>query len=147
MTAFCTPGDIAGRLGRDLTAVEAVQVPVLITSVTGLVAAACDKTDAWATALTPVPPGVRVVSIEAVIRVLLNPAGVRSETEQLGQHQHSVSFADGTGGAGIYLTPPEEIRVRRAVFGASSATTMPRTTYDQAIELVEDGEITSGLTL
>ncbi len=119
---FATTDEVAARIGRDLSATETTQTETLLELATGLIADACGRDEAWAAALDPVPPTVRVVCIEATVRVLLNPRGVRSQQEALGAFSHAESFTDSPGAAGLTLTPTEQRMVRRAVYGSSTGS-------------------------
>jgi hypothetical protein len=125
--AFATTDNIADRLGRDLSAGEQQSVTLLIEGAQAVIAAACDKDDAWAEALDPVPKIVRTVAIELVCRAVANPNSLQSLQEGLGQHNYSARFRD----CGILLTPHEELLVRRAVFGTSSGSSRPLSTIDE----------------
>lgn len=122
--ALATTDDIATRLGRDLTDTEDAQAELLITQATGLIALAAGKDDDWATTLSPVPDALTSICIEAVARTMAVPIGVRSQQETLGSYNHSESYPDQLA-AGIALTDAEELRVRRIVFGSTSASTYP----------------------
>lgn len=140
MADFATLDQLAVRLGRtsedELTEAQRAQGELLIALVSGLIRSAGGKAADW----DPDPESIllRAVCLEAAARVMTNPAGVRSEAETLGQHQHSVSYSDGHGA--VYLTPAEAKLVRGAA-GARSVTTMPGTTLDLLVELRETGEI------
>lgn len=129
---FATVEELAQRLGRTLTAAEQSQAELLLDLATGVIAGACGKTVAWAATVNPVPPIVRGVCIELVARVLLNPAGVRSQQETLGAYAHSESYAGEL--MGLALTPAEERLVRRAVFGTDTGSAktvgLPNEIYD-----------------
>lgn len=118
--AFATVSDIAIRMGRDLTAAEEGQASLLLTFVTNLIAGEVNKTAEWAATLSPIPTRLRVVAIEATVRVLQNPLAVRSVQEQLGAHSQSRSYADVS--AGLQLTDQECRDVRRAVHGSGTAS-------------------------
>lgn len=121
---FATVADLAQRLGRTFTAQEEAQAEMLLGLASSAIAAACDKPDQWIAELVPVPPAVRVVCIEAAVRVMVNPEGVRSRQEMLGAYQHSESFHAyfDPAAAGVHLTDAEILRVRRAVYGSSSGS-------------------------
>lgn len=128
--AFATTEDIATRLGRTLNAVEAATTSMLLDHATGLILNALGKTT-----LSPTPVVVWSVCVEAVTRVLLNPAGVRSESETLGAHSHSASFTAPMGALGaLQLTQEEELRVRRAVFGTNTGSARPGGIIDDVLE-------------
>lgn len=131
--SFATAGDVAVRLGRGpLTSGQTAQATALLEQAAGAIADAVGKDAAWAAALNPVPPVVRGVCIEAVVRVMLNPGGVRSQSAQLGAFQHAESFRDGMGA--LELTDSEERRVRRAVFGAGSGSVRVGGLIDDVLE-------------
>ncbi|MDP2710797.1 MAG: hypothetical protein Q8O56_06225 [Solirubrobacteraceae bacterium] len=148
--ALATLHDLATRLGKQpagLTAEQAAQGELLLALATGVIADAAGKPVDWAATLDPVPAILRAVCVELAARVMSNPAGARSSSEQLGLYRHSESFAAEHGVTlGLLLTNTERQLVRRAANGRMFATTMPRTTVDQIIELGETGEITSGVT-
>lgn len=120
--AFAEAEDVATRLGSTLTTVEANRVDGLLDAATSVIAAAADKTDAWADALFPVPKILHFLCIELVVRTMNNPGGLRSQSEQLGQFQRSESFRDDANGGGLQLSQVEEALVRRTVYGRTSAS-------------------------
>lgn len=140
MADFATLDQLAIRLGRtsadEFTDAQAAQGAQMLELASGLIREAGGKRADW----DPLPASIvlRAVCLEAAARVMTNPAGVRSEAETLGQHQHSVSYPDGQGAP--YLTLREEKLVRGAA-GSRSATTMPGTTLDLLIEMRDTGEI------
>lgn len=137
---FATLDDLAVRLGRldssALTATQQAQGTLLLTLASGLIREAGGKLYDW----DPDPESIvlRAICLEACARVMTNPAGVRTESETLGQHQHSVSYPDGH--SAVYLTP-REAKLVRGVAGGGSATTIPATTVDLLIELRDTGEL------
>jgi hypothetical protein len=143
---FCTPQDVATRLGRDLTAAETPQVEMLCELASASITEAVTKTEEWRATLTAIPLLLRVVAIELVSRSMPNPASFASTTETLGAYSYTQRYRDASGGGGLLLTDAEARMVRRAVYGRSSATTMPTGTLTQTLELVSDGEIVSGIT-
>jgi len=114
--AFATASDFQARIGRTLTAPEVVHVNALLVLASHAIAAACDKTEAWIANLVAVPLALRVTCIEAAVRAFVNPDGARARQEQLGQYGSSLTWAAATP-AGVGLTDPEVLLVRRAVFG------------------------------
>lgn len=140
MADFATLDQLAIRLGRtsedELTAAQQAQGALMLELASGLIRDTAGKAFDW----SPDPASVvlRAICLEAAARVMTNPAGVRSEAETLGQHQHSVSYPDDHGA--LYLTDREAKLVRGAA-GLRSATTMPGTTLDHLIELRNTGEI------
>jgi hypothetical protein len=114
--ALATADDIATRLGRALTAAERAFAEQTIATVTGLIADAVSRDVAWADALDPVPPSLKGLCVEKVIAVGSNPQGLRAESESLGEHEHSRTFATGGAGSATVFLTREEIRtVRRAL--------------------------------
>jgi len=103
------------------------------------------KDNAWAAALVTVPPLLRVIAIELVARAMANPQGAQSTSESLGAYSYTERFQDGASGGGLWLTGPEEMLLRRAVFGNMSATTMPATSLDQFMDLLEGDGINYGV--
>lgn len=136
--AFATVEDLATRLGRELTTTEAGQGELLIELASLAIAGACDKTEAWIATVNPVPALVRVTCLEAAVRVMVNPTGARSSSEQLGSYQRSESFHAyfDPAAAGISLTEAEVLRVRRAVFGTSSGSATVESLADDIADLV-----------
>lgn len=122
--AFATTEDIAARLGRSLTTGEESAVTLLLELATSLIVAEAKQTDAWATALDPVPGVLRTVCIEATTRALSNPQGLASLQETLGAYSSSVQFRD-YATAGLLLTKDERRLVRRfAGTGGFAAITL-----------------------
>lgn len=120
-----TADDIRIRLGLSaLTSDQEAQIGLLIEQASGLIANAAGKDDDWIDDLTPVPVALSSICIEAVARAFAVPIGVRSQQETLGSYNHSESYPDQLA-QGIALTPAEELRVRRIVFGSTSASTRP----------------------
>lgn len=118
--AYATADDVAARLGRDLTADETTQAEAVLDIVAGLIADAVAKDgDAWVA--DPVPTTLMLLSIEKAISALVNPNNLASFSEQLGSYQHSGTYPR-SGDVGIFLSDSEERRVRRAVYGAASAS-------------------------
>lgn len=135
--------DVQRRMGALWADSYADQVGYLLDEVTGLLAEACDQTPAELCELEPIPPAVRVIAVEAVVRVLFNPVGAQARQETLGSYSHSDTFVQNgpNAAAGLMLTPTEERRARQAVFGASSGTARVRSTFNDA--MVETGILDS----
>jgi hypothetical protein len=74
--------------------------------------------------IEPVPDVLRFVTVEVVCRAMANPAGLSSESEQLGEYSHTSRFRDGTSGGGLWLTDLERLMVRGAVHGRLSGTAL-----------------------
>lgn len=140
---FASLDDLAVMLGvgtaASLTTVQVTQAEMLLPLVADLVIDAVGRDTAWALALDPVPALLRAVTLTVVKRFMDNPSGVRSESETLGQYQHSASYTDGA--HGLMLTDAEVMLCRRAVYGKLSGSSRPLTTLDDMIELAETGEI------
>ena len=119
---FATAEDVATRLGRSLDPTEAAKVDGMLEAATANIAAAADKNDAWAAALSPVPNVLHFLAIELVIRAMPNPGGLRSQSETLGAYQSSQAFRDDSNGGGLALTQVEESLVRRTVYGTTTAS-------------------------
>jgi hypothetical protein len=121
---FASLNDVAILLGLesadDLTAIQSAQATLLLTLASGLIIEAMGRDAAWALSLDPVPAVLRAVTLSAVIRVMNNPTGSRSESEQLGQYQHSVSYTDGA--HGLVLTDAEIRLCRRQLVGMTSGS-------------------------
>ena len=112
--AFATATEVATRQGRTFTAAETAAVTLLLDFATAAIAAAADKTDAWATALTPVPKIIKGLTIELVGRALANPSGLYSQSETVGSYSNSQSFSKEVPAAFV-LTDLERRVVRRTV--------------------------------
>lgn len=120
---FATLDELALRLGTtgasELTAAQAAQGHMLLELVTGLIIDAVDRDDTWA-ATAVIRRELRAVCLEATARVMQNPSGARSESEQLGQYQRSASYTDHA--HGLELTDAEIRMCRRAVIGQVSGS-------------------------
>jgi hypothetical protein len=135
--AFATAEDVATRLARTLSGVEAAQVDLLLDAATSAIAGAADKSDQWADQLDPIPNVLRFLAIELVVRTSRNPGGLRSQSETLGQYQHSETFADpDKGGALITLTQVEEALVRRTVYGRTTGSAKTESVATEIADLV-----------
>jgi hypothetical protein len=144
-TGFATLDELAVRLGKesaeDFTAAEAAQGTLLIALATGIITDEVGKDAEWAAALDPVPATLRGVCLEMVARVMTNPTGARSESETLGQYQHSASYTDGA--HGLAFDDAWSMMCRRVVYGRLSGSSTPATTLDRVIEYAETGDITT----
>jgi hypothetical protein len=138
--AFATADDVATRLGRALTSAEEAFAEAVIAQVTGLIADAVDRDIDWADALDPVPQTLSSLCIEKVVRIGANPSALQRRSEQLGSYQHSEDYSTGSA-YGVCLTDAEEVRARRAVYGATTATTEPESMIDRAIDLAENRDV------
>lgn len=137
---FATPDDVATRLGRELTAAEETFAAGVIADVTGLIADAVDKDGEWAEALDPVPQTLKSLCVEKVVRVAANPSALQRRSEQLGAYQVSEDYSTGSA-YGVCLTDAEELRARRAVYGASTASSSPRSLIDRIQDLREGRDV------
>lgn len=131
--AFATAENVADRLALTFTSAQTAQCEVILDQVTGLIASACDKDDDWADDLTPIPVALAAFTIEKTAAAMAAPLGVRSESEQLGAHSHSVSYQDAVTGT-VELTEAEELKVRRIVYGSNSATARMSSVVDDVYE-------------
>ncbi len=132
---FASLADLAARIGA-LTDEHVTRGTLLLDLATGIIADAVNRA---AQDITPVPIVLRAVCLEMVARVTNNPTGARSESERLGEYQHTTAFADDA--QLLTLTDHEARMCRRAVHGRLSGTSMPATTLDHVIELADTGEI------
>lgn len=142
--AFATSEHVATRLGRDLTAAEQELVEQVIGDVAGLIAAAVGKTEAWAAALDPVPVYFRALCIEKAISIGSNPANLAAQTKQIGSYSIGETFRR-SDAAAIFLTPGEERAVRRAYYGASSASARIGSIADDVLDYADDGLLNDSL--
>lgn len=132
--AFATVEDVQTRLARTLSAAEQDAVELLLDGVAAEIALAVgrdldDITD----------PGIlRFISIEAVCRVMANPQGARSTSEEVGSYNYSISFPDPDPGL---LTTAEERQAREAVFGVVSASARVESIADDVLDYRFDGEV------
>jgi hypothetical protein len=120
--SFATAEDVATRLGRSLTPTEAATAEMLLAGATAVIADAAGKSDQWADSLEPVPQILSQLAVELVNRVLSNPTGAASVSEQLGAYGQTTSWRSIADGSGLTLTPTEASLVRRAVYGQASAS-------------------------
>lgn len=132
--AWPTNADIATRLARTLSTTEEDQADLLIEQAVAAVADACGRDDDWADALDPIPAALAGIVIEAVARAISAPIGVRSTQETLGTYSHSESYNDQLA-QGLQLTPSEERRARRIVFGSSTGSAVLPSVLDELYDL------------
>jgi len=134
-TDLCTYEDVHARMGApDWSAGEEAQCRFLIDTVSAAIVAEVDKTEEWAATLSPVPGQLRALCVEVVARVMANPTGARSSSEQLGSYQFTDSFSDA--GHGLELTPTEVLRARRAVWGTNTASARAVSVLDDIADVV-----------
>lgn len=117
---FAGVDDVAARLGFELSEQQRTAAAFLLPSATALIAVAAGKDDAWATALTPVPQVLRLVCVEAVVRVIANPEALASVTEQQGDQRLTKSWTPGETGE-LCLTDKEGDLVRSALAGGKTS--------------------------
>lgn len=132
--AWPTNADIGTRLARTLSTAETDQADLLIDQAIAAVADAAGKDDDWADALDPIPAALAGIVIEAVARAISAPIGVRSTQEQLGAYSHSESYNDQLA-QGLQLTPAEERRARRIIFGSNSGSATLPSVLDDLFDL------------
>lgn len=142
-TAFASAAEVAARLGRTFTDAEGDQVDMLLQLASLTVAGACDKDAGWVATLETVPPIVRVITIECVVRAFVNPDGARTRQEQLGQYGQTVTYA-AAAPAGVSLSAAEERAVRSAVFGGSTGSTRLSGVLEDIIPGTDDLPDTTG---
>ena len=138
--AFATTEDVANRLGADLTDSQTTQATSVLELVALEIADSCGKPESWISTVGTVPPALKVISVEATIRVLHNPTGARSRQEQLGQFGHSESFKDSDGGA--LITEAEARRARHAVFGRSAGSVRVDSIVTDLDDLADQEDLT-----
>jgi len=132
--AWPTNADIGTRLARTLSTAEEDQADLLLEQAVAAVADACGRDDDWAAALTPIPAALAGIVIEAVARAISAPVGVRSSQETLGTYSHSESYTDALA-YGVQLTPAEERRARRIVFGSNTGSATLPNVLDELYDL------------
>lgn len=132
--AWPTNAEIGTRLARTLSAAEEGQADLLLEQAIAAVADAAGKDDDWADELDPIPAALAGIVIEAVARAITAPIGVRSTQEQLGAYSHSESYNDQLA-QGLQLTPAEERRVRRIVFGSNTGSATLPSVLDELYDL------------
>jgi hypothetical protein len=134
-SAFATTTDVEARMGVEFTTEQTAQCEALLVLIAQTVAAELDRDDDWLDDETTIPTAFRTASIEAVVRVMHNPGGVRSRSEQLGAYQISESFpADTSATAGLSITEQEALMVRRAWFGANTGGANAQTVVDDVYD-------------
>ncbi|MBO0830325.1 MAG: hypothetical protein J2P24_21330 [Streptosporangiales bacterium] len=101
--AYATVDDVAVRLGRPLTDDERAMVAALLGDVEALIKARIPDLDAQVTAGTIARDVVVMVEANAVLRVLRNPGGYRSESD--GDYSYTV---DANAAAGYLTITPDE---------------------------------------
>lgn len=125
--AFATKDDVATRLGRELTDDEQVTAAAVIATVEGLIVEVSGLAPP-----DPVPVYYKALCVEKAIGVLANPQNVASQSEQLGDYQHSETFPRALDD-GVFLTDREEMTVRRIangiVSGSSRARALPHDVF------------------
>lgn len=132
--AFPTYTEVATRLGRTLTTAEQAIATAVIGSTTGLIAEAVGRDSDWAGDLDPVPQTLSELCIQKAIGAITNPSGVASHSETLGAYQHSETFPRAAD-IGVFLSPDERARVRRAVYGSSIASPRVGSVLDEVYPL------------
>lgn len=130
---FASLADMRARLAiAAWEPADADRCGLLLDLATAEIVAQVGKTDAWAVTLAPVPQVLRAICVEMVARVMANPTGARSQTEQLGSYQHSESYSDS--GHTLEMTASERLRARAAVYGATTASARATSLIDDIAE-------------
>lgn len=112
---FATAADVQTRIGRALSAEELATVELLLQSVQAEIELAIGKSQSD---LSPEPPILKAIAIEAVARRGSVPNGEQSATESIGAYSYTVRY----GGGGDLLTLSEELKAKRAVWGSNSGS-------------------------
>lgn len=121
--AFATAQDVADRLAKTLTTLEQTAATAVIDTVTGLIAYEAGETDAWATALSPVPAYYKALCIDKTVLALVNPTNAESTSESLGAYSNHVIYTRGTAHElGIFLDDDEVRKVRQIANNAVSVS-------------------------
>lgn len=115
--AFASTNDVAARLGRALTATESTSAGFLLEAAQGVIELAVEANEA---AIVPLPPVLRFMAVELVLRAMANPSNLISEQETLGVYQHTERFRSAE--SELLLTNLEELMVRQAVKGSLSGS-------------------------
>lgn len=120
--AYASADDVAARLGRGpLTAEQTAQAELLLELAAAAIQSETERTDEQIRAIDPLPPILRVVSLEVAVRGMTNPAGLVSRQETVGAASVAERFRD-NGGGDAYLNDREARLVREAVLGSLSGT-------------------------
>jgi len=119
--AFATIEDIEAR--RTLSADEKVAAEALLEAAQSVVEEVIERDEAAIIALKGAVPAVlKFMTVEKVLRALVNPSGLSSQSEALGSFSHTERFNTATVTSDLLLSELEERLVRRAVYGRSTAT-------------------------
>lgn len=121
--AFATHADVATQLGRTLTSAEQNQATAVIGRVEDLILEAAGRDDDWAAALEDVPATFTQLCVDKAIATITNPSAVASQSETLGEYQHSETFPRAAD-IGVRLSPDERREARRAA--GRAIVTSPR---------------------
>jgi hypothetical protein len=132
--ALAKATDVETRLCRPLSPAESAAADAVMTTVTGLIVDCAGRDEAWATALDPVPEALKSLCVEKAVGVISNPGNLTNQSETIGTYTLSQGFAKSESSA-IYLTPFEERLVSRAVYGTTTASSLPEGMFDREIEL------------
>lgn len=116
--AFASDTDVEARLGRALSESETGTAGFLLEGAQAIIEAAADKAEAD---IDPIPPVLRFVAVELVVRAMANPESLASQSEALGAYSHTERFRS-EANSDLLLTKLEEQMVRRAVHGQLSGT-------------------------
>jgi hypothetical protein len=118
--AFAAPPDVAARLGRSLTADETTQVEALLEDAEAMILKRVPDLQARVTAGTLTTATIVRIESNSVRRVMVNPTGIRSHSEGLGDFQQSDTFDSSISTGELYVDDnawadlagtPESVRV------------------------------------
>jgi hypothetical protein len=101
--AFAAPPDVAARLGRSLTADETTQVEALLEDAEAMILKRVPDLQARVTAGTLTTATIVRIESNSVRRVMVNPTGIRSHSEGLGDFQQSDTFDSSISTGELYV--------------------------------------------
>lgn len=104
--SFADASDVAARLGRDLTVVEAVQVAAVLDDAEAIIRVRVPDLDSRAGDPTFFSLLILVES-KAARRVMLNPGGIRQMSQGVDDFQQSTTFDTAISGSDTYITDDE----------------------------------------
>lgn len=147
MPPFAETADVQTRLGRDLTDAEEDLVELLLEAIGDEILEAVGQDSDWADELDEdekIARAFKGVSIEAVYRVLANPAGAATLQESLGAYSYSQTFREDAGNAGLYLSGPERRRCRKVVHGRNVVSSRMESHVSEAFPFTATDETVIG---
>jgi len=120
--AFATVEDVEARRGGPLSESEEVSAEFLLEAAQGLVEEAVERDEAEIVALKgSVPPVLRFLVVERVLKAMANPQGLASQSEALGAYSHTERF-NSSANSELMLSSAEERLARKAVYGKLAGT-------------------------